>query len=115
MPYYDEDRLIYSKTDDGHKKVKTEVRCNKKRRNARGRQRYRKRWEDSSGESETGDSGSREAAYVAERIRLLIDEGYRPKDITILLRSAKNNARIFETELEKLNFPYYNGCDARFL
>lgn len=100
VPYYDEDRLIYSKNDDGHKTAKTEVAVIKN---------------DKDAENDDGEvNSSGEASYVVNRIRTLIAEGYRPKDITILLRSAKNNARAFETELAKLNLPYYNGVTRDF-
>jgi ATP-dependent helicase/nuclease subunit A len=100
VPYYDEDRLIYSKNDDTHKKAVTEVAVIKNDKDT----------ENDDGE----DSSSGEAVYVVNKIRALIAEGYHPKDITILLRSAKNNAGAFETELAKLNLPYYNGVTRDF-
>lgn len=102
VPYYDEDRLIYSKNDNGHISARVEVAVIKKVIETEN--------DDDASES----SSSNEAVYVVNRIRLLIKEGYSPKDITILLRSAKNNAQLFETELAKLGMPYYNGVTRDF-
>ncbi|MDD4774802.1 MAG: 3'-5' exonuclease, partial [Eubacteriales bacterium] len=108
VPYYNEDRLIYAKSDDNHKSAAVEVAVIKKN--------LKNRDHDDNDNDDNDDNydNSSEAVYVVNRIRGLLQEGYRPKDITILLRSAKNNAEVFEKELEKLNLPYYNGVTRDF-
>lgn len=102
VPYYDEDRLVYSKNENGHISAKVEVAI------------IKKVIATENDDDDNEDSNLSEAVYVVNRIRSLIKEGYRPKDITILLRSAKNDAQLFETELAKLGMPYYNGVTRDF-
>ncbi len=70
--------------------------------------------EESSGEDDaTADALTREAAFVAERIRTMIDEGFpvgtgngtetrpcRCGDFAILLRSTKNRAMVYQQALQ---------------
>lgn len=53
-------------------------------------------------------SRAEEARYVAKRISTLLAEGYHPKDICILLRSASKSAPYYEEALTKLNIPCRN-------
>lgn len=101
VPYYDEDQLNYAKNDDGRPAAKVEIAVCKTNTEAEN-------------DDDEEDTGTNEAVYVVSRIRSLIKEGYRPKDITILLRSARNNAKSFEKELSKLNLPFYNGVTRDF-
>ncbi len=56
-----------------------------------------------------------EVEYTVKRIQELIDnEGYRPGDIAILLRSNKSQAELFETALKKLNIPSFNATKTSF-
>ena len=68
-----------------------------------------------------------EAKFVSKKIKELIDSkqvvfdkntGYRPityKDIVILLRSTKDKANMFETELLNLNIPVYSDTSSEYL
>ncbi len=62
-----------------------------------------------------------EAAYVARRIRHMLDEEtlengepVRPRDIAILMRSAKSKAAIFEEALAAAGVTGYNNTKERF-
>ncbi len=57
-----------------------------------------------------------EAACVASKISKLInEENCRPKDICILLRSARNCSAIYEDALKKLNIPCKNQLQKQLL
>ncbi len=99
VPYEEEENLMYAKSEDGHTPSKVEVAVIKKASVTKN-------------EEESGSSN--EAKYVVNKIRSLIKEGYRLKDMTILLRSAKNDALQFESELSKMNISYYNNVTRDF-
>ncbi len=58
--------------------------------------------------AESGISGIElEAKAVADRIMQLIGNGFKFRDIAILLRGLKNKSNAFENEFKKRNIPYY--------
>lgn len=62
-----------------------------------------------SGKSKAQEKRELEANFVASKINKLINEGAcKPKDICILLRSARSCAEFYETSLKKLNIPCKN-------
>ncbi len=88
VPYDSSDELICGKQGSGDDKVEIHIVASEKGKSAERR--------------------TVEAEFVAERISSLISEGYSPRDICILLRSASRSAAIYEDALKKLNIPCQN-------
>lgn len=78
--------------------------------------------ETTSEEEDTPEAIRQEAAYCADRIRQMLDDGFRvtdkrsqtlrpcrPEDFVILLRSVKNKASVFQQELALRGIP--SGAD----
>lgn len=95
--YYDGDALIHAKTDDDAKAAPVEVAVIEPA-------------DDTNDES----NENREVSFVCEKIRALVSEGYRPRDIVILMRSAKSSAAVFEDALSRLSLPCFNTVTRDF-
>jgi ATP-dependent helicase/nuclease subunit A len=94
LTYYPSDRLKFSKVvdkDDFHR-VETVI-------------------VEDNDDDEERDS---EADYVVSRINELIDVGYRPSDIVILLSSPSSDAERFENALKDINLPFYSDVKRSF-
>jgi len=96
VPYVTEDALVYSKLPDESRKPKNPEIILIDEKNA------------------PKELGFTEEAYVARRIKKLIDGGRRPGDIAILLRSAKSAAAGYEKELSALGISSTNAAAENF-
>lgn len=95
MNYVDEDRLIFSKTQTAEPVLPVISVFQK------------------SSSSENGEFSNDEAEYVAEEIQRLLQCGYKPSDIAVLVRS-KTSIPAFESALHRMSVPYINPDTADF-
>lgn len=109
MTYYEQDRLNFAKADDGHVQSRVEVAL--LRKNSDGENYDNNDESDDNGDNAESDA---EVAFVAARVGELLAAGYRPKDIVILMRSAKNSASRFEDAFKRLKIPYFNSVTRSF-
>ena len=65
--------------------------------------------------SEVIENATLEARLVAKKIKELHDKGIEYKDMTILLRSPKAIANIYENELSEQNIPVFSDIGAEYL
>jgi len=65
-------------------------------------------------EGDGDDEYDSEADYVVSRINELLDVGYRPSDIVILLASPSSDAERFENALKDINIPFYSDVKRSF-
>ena len=66
-------------------------------------------------EYEDEDSSTLEARLIAAKIRELVEQGVRYKDIAILMKSPNNVANIYEKELIENNIPIFTDTSSDYL
>lgn len=98
VPYQQEDELAHSKPEDSPRSRPVQIALL------------------SSAVSESEENGDREADYVAGEIeRLIREEGYRPEEIAILLRSAKSTAPTYQKALSERGIACTGRIERPFL
>ncbi|MBQ8696622.1 MAG: UvrD-helicase domain-containing protein, partial [Clostridia bacterium] len=105
VAYLPEDDLVYSKREDDPVTAPVEftlVHKESKKKKKKGEPEEKKTPEKT------------EEQVVTERIQALIEEGYSPNDIVILLRSPKNKAEKYEEALKALKIPCFNAANSDF-
>ena len=88
VPYDETDQLVCGKGGDGEHAIELAV--------------------IDTGTKKAAERRQEEANYVAERIATLVQEGAKPEEICILLRSATRSATLYEEALSKKGIPCRN-------
>ncbi len=71
--------------------------------------------ENKSEEEETLEKSVLEARFVAKRIKKLIENGFRYRDMVVLLRSTKEEAALYEKELVEQGIPVFSNTATDYL
>mgnify|MGYP004597404927 CR=1 FL=1 len=100
--YQDEDDLVSGKEIREAEKVEIAIVSAAKENDSRDSN------ENDSDKSEDFEKNELEADFVARRAAKLIKQGYRPKDIAVLLRSPKSTAAVYENAFKRYGIPCCN-------
>lgn len=66
-------------------------------------------------EEEALEKSALEARFVAKKIKELIEQGFKYRDMVVLLRSTKNEAPLYEKELVEQGIPVFSNSATDYL